>query len=234
MMRQKVQSTWKDIKDTKKEPRQPVKRKKGTKEHAATDDEAAEFVGAPSAMKPEIVVFRIVGMTPLLQNNPENFIGKTEESALGTKKVYNDDDEAALRVYRAADGCFGHPCVAFTKAMLRAVTGKKFGKVVATSAIKGAVFVTEPLAVIEDAKGKPMKSYAVDRRPCVVGKARVLRCRPVWNGWTMRVPLEIDTAILTPKQVEESLSLAGRIVGVGDYRPEKGGGFGRFSVKIAK
>ena len=48
----------------------------------------------------------------------------------------------------------------------------------------------------------------------------------------MQVPLEIDTAILRPEQVDEALNLAGRIIGIGDYRPEKGGGFGRFSAAI--
>ena len=62
------------------------------------------MVGAP-ATKPEIVAFLITGRSPLLQNNPANFIGKTEEGgALGTKKIYNDEEEAKLRVYLDGDG----------------------------------------------------------------------------------------------------------------------------------
>jgi hypothetical protein len=199
------------------------------------DTEAVELTGAPATMKPEIVVFLITGMSPLLQNNPASFIGADEEVALTAgKKKYDDEEEARLRLYLDPDGRYCHPAEAFTKAMVRAVTGKKFGKLTATSALKGSVFITEPFAIIEDMKGKPATVYTIDKRPVVVGKARVPRCRPCWNKWRMRVPLEIDTSILIPGHVEESLALAGRIIGIGDYRPEKGGGFGRFTVKIVK
>ena len=186
---------------------------------------------APATMRPEIVTFTIVGMSPLLQNNPAEFIGKTESGDLAAgKKIYDDADEAKRRLYLSPDGEYCHPCEAFTKAMVRAVAGKKFGKMFATSAIKGSVFITEPHALIIDDKGK-QAVYHVDRRPVVVGKARILRCRPCFAKWRMKVALEVDAAILTTAQVRESLALAGRIVGIGDYRPEKGGGFGRFTVE---
>ena len=184
-------------------------------------------------MKPEICVFLIVGMSPLLQNNPSAFIGKSGDGeTLTSKKEYDDDEEAKLRVYLDPTGKHCHPCEAFIKAIIRAVTGKKFGNLAATSMIKGSVFIAEPFVIIEDENGNPKTDYSIDKRPVVIGKARVARCRPCWANWRMRVALEIDTSILKPKQVEESLSLAGRIIGIGDYRPEKGGGFGRFSAKL--
>jgi hypothetical protein len=185
----------------------------------------------PATMKPEIMVFTIVGISPLLQNNPENFIGVKEQD-LAAKKDYDDKEEARQRLYLDADGNHCHPAQAFPKAMVAAVAGKKFGKTFATTAIKGAVFITEPFVAIEDEDGNPAKTYSISRLPVVVGKARVLRCRPCWNKWRIRLPLEIDTAILQRAQVLEALSLSGRIKGIGDYRPEKGGGFGRFSVEI--
>jgi hypothetical protein len=205
------------------------------KRKSESETEDTGMVGAPATMKPEIVVFTIIGRSPLLQNNPANFIGMAEESDLGAgKKKYNDEEEARLRVYLDSSGAFCHPCEAFTKSMVKAVAGKKFGKMFATSAIKGSVFIVEPFALILDGDGESATKYAIDRRSVVIGKARVLRCRPMWTPWQMKVPLEIDTAILTPDQIEEALNLAGRIIGIGDYRPEKGGGFGRFTAKIVK
>lgn len=191
-----------------------------------------EDYDTPSVMKPEIVTYHVIGISPLLQNNPAAFIGKEEDSGLtGGKKVYNDVEEAKLRVYLDPEGSFCHPCESFTKAMVKAVAGKKFGKMFATAAIKGSVFITEPFALILDEKGKPAKDYAIDRRPVVIGKSRVLRCRPCFHKWQMKIAFEIDTAIVQPSHVRESLALAGRIIGIGDYRPEKGGGFGRFRVE---
>lgn len=198
---------------------------------AAAADGGDESLNAPATMKPEIVTFTIIGISPLLQNNPANFIGKgDEDGGLVGKKTYNDEEEARLRLYLDPDGAHCHPCEAFTKAMVKAVAGKKFGKLFATSVIKGAVFITEPFALIEDENGRPATKYTIDRRPVVIGKSRVLRCRPCWKPWRIQVALEVDVAMVRPENVKEALSLAGRIIGIGDYRPEKGGGFGRFKV----
>lgn len=187
--------------------------------------------GVPAIMRLEVRVFKIKGISPLLQNNPTEFIGKEGEEGLQIgKKKYNDEDEARLRIYKDADGNYCHPCESFTKALVKAARGKKFGKNSAPNLIMAGVFPAEPSCKILDAKGKPMKKYSIDRRGVVIGKSRVLRCRPCWSGWTMQVPLEIDMNILNEKSVKEVLRLAGRFPGIGDYRPEKGGAFGRFEV----
>lgn len=195
-----------------------------------SDEAKGQVLDAPATMKPEIVAFTIVGVSPLLQNNPENFIGAVADVGLASKKVYVDADEAKLRVYQNSDGQFCHPSDAFKRSMVKAVAGKKFGKAHATAVIKGAVFIVEQYSVIEDPKGEPAKKYTIDKRSCVVNKARVNRCRPCWANWQIKVALEIDTAIVSPEDVKVALQLAGRIIGIGDFRPEKGGGFGRFKV----
>ncbi len=207
-----------------------LKKARSHTKKAPSDLHKPEEQTSPATMKPEIIVFHIVGISPLLQNNPAAFIGVDESSGLETKKVYKDEEEARMRLYVDPDGRYCHPAQAFPKAMVSAASGKKFGKMFATAALKGAVFITEPFAAIEDEKGNPLKEYSIDKRPCVVGKARILRCRPCWSNWHMRIPLEVDRAILQPSQVREVLELAGRIKGIGDYRPEKGGAFGRFRV----
>ena len=208
-----------------------------TKAGKATDEKANAnlSLNAPPTMKPEIVVFKISGVSPLLQNNPAEFIGKGQgEGITRGKKEYDDEEEARLRTYRDEDGRYCHPTEAFLKSMVKAVAGKKIGKMFATSALKGSVFIVEEKSVILDASGKPATAYTIDRRSVVIGKARVLRCRPCWKEWRMLIALEVDTAICSPENVRDALSLAGRTVGVGDYRPEKGGGFGRYVAKIMK
>jgi hypothetical protein len=190
------------------------------------------ILDAPPSTKPQIVTFRVIGVSPLLQNNPANFIGVSGGDDLGgSKKKYDDAEEATLRVYKDEEGNFYHPTQAFIKSMLRAVTGKKFGKVSAPGVIRSAVFIVEPHSIILDGKGNPATKYTIDRQPCVVGNARILRCRPCWNDWQMDVVFDMDTALISEMQLCDALSLAGRTVGIGDYRPEKGGGFGRFKVK---
>lgn len=189
-----------------------------------------EIVEQVAVTQPEIWSFTVKGVSPLLQNNPANFIGVEDSGALSNKKKYDDEEEARLRVYKDGDDKFVHPAQSFIRAMVKAVSGRKFGKLFATKAIERNVFLAEPYCVLLDGNGKPAKKYAIDRQPCVVGKARILRCRPRWDDWSMKVALDVDTAVLTKEHVIQALALAGRTIGIGDYRPEKGGGFGRFVV----
>lgn len=181
-------------------------------------------------MQLEVMTFRVQGISPLLQNNPAMFIGNNDETIRTGKKKYDDEEEARLRTYKDANDNYCCPAESFTKALVRAAAGKKVGKDFLTNIVKGGVFCAEPFCIIEDAKGKPMTKYAIDRRSVVVGKSRVLRCRPMWANWFMNVALEVDRAVLDRGTVAQLLALAGRFPGVGDYRPEKGGAFGRFKV----
>ena len=199
---------------------------------ATKTDTASESIYAPTMEHVEIVTFAIEGISPLLQNNPKEFIGSggQEKELTAKSRSYDDAQEAELRQYRDGDGLFYHPSVAFTKAILRAVTGKKFGSETATSLVKGTVFIAEPHCILCDGKGKPLKKYTIDRQSVVIGKARILRCRPRFDIWFTKLALEINTGILSADNVRDALSLAGRVVGIGDYRPEKTGGYGRFRV----
>jgi hypothetical protein len=69
----------------------------------------------------------------------------------------------------------------------------------------------------------------IDKRYCKVGTARVMRERPAFNtGWESEFTLEADAEV-DEKNLGKLMRRAGRR-GIGDYRPEKGGGFGTFEV----
>lgn len=74
------------------------------------------------------------------------------------------------------------------------------------------------------------KNIEIDSRPCVVQRARIMRHRSRLESWTLKFQIEIDDEILPPEHVHEMLSDAGRRAGLGDYRPQRGGPFGRFQV----
>ena len=59
-----------------------------------------------------------------------------------------------------------------------------------------------------------------------VGMAKVMRTRPRFSRWTSTFVCEFDDAVLTLGDVKDILEDAGRLVGVGDWRPK----FGRFGV----
>ena len=111
----------------------------------------------------------------------------------------------------------------------------RFGSII-TPVLKAAVFPAEEWTTLLDARtGKPMKAseYVIDiRRVVLQKKLGILRARPKVMPWKCIVPLEVDDTIDNPKLLQDIGNLAGRMVGVGDFRPEKGGPFGRYTVKL--
>lgn len=55
--------------------------------------------------------------------------------------------------------------------------------------------------------------------------------RPRFNRWGFRIRITIDTSIINTNKVRMLFDLAGRSVGLGDFRPSCRGPFGTFAVK---
>lgn len=75
------------------------------------------------------------------------------------------------------------------------------------------------------------KGWKIDSRPVVVQKARIMRHRPLFPEWSAEFTIYYDEQQFTENIVKEILENAGAFVGIGDYRPERGGPFGRFKVE---
>jgi hypothetical protein len=57
-----------------------------------------------------------------------------------------------------------------------------------------------------------------------------MRHRPRLNAWGCEFVIEIADDIMEAKSVHQLLAEGGVRLGLGDFRPEKGGPFGRFQV----
>src|SRR5262245_10234253 len=60
---------------------------------------------------------------------------------------------------------------------------------------------------------------------------RVWRTFPLIPAWSGTVQFIILNRIITPEVFQEHLEEAGRFIGLGRFRPQRGGYYGRFSVK---
>lgn len=66
-----------------------------------------------------------------------------------------------------------------------------------------------------------------------MNKQGIPRSRPLIAAWSLEIPLEVDRDILVHLEpLTELLNAAGKYPGVGDYRPGKGGTFGRFRAEL--
>lgn len=66
----------------------------------------------------------------------------------------------------------------------------------------------------------------VDYRGVGVNGKRVMRCRPRFPNWSLKVKLDYDETVLDARELLQYLTVAGQLLGIGDYRPR----FGRFTV----
>ena len=65
----------------------------------------------------------------------------------------------------------------------------------------------------------------------VVRRARVLRTRARFDEWAATIRVDTDPELVDREQLLTWLDIGGRRIGVGNWRPEKSGQFGRFEVK---
>lgn len=178
----------------------------------------------------EVHTFHVEGISSLLMNNPAGMGGG--QPTMGAKKIPTPEEEAAAKVYRSADGTLYLPSIQFRSSLLNGCTGKRIGKVGAARQVSAGVFNVETETPLKTPgkSGKPIKDYRIHQTRAVVQKQGVIRARAEVPEWAADVVFEIDTDFITVDQVRELLNVAGRIAGVGDWRPAKKGPHGRYRV----
>lgn len=60
-----------------------------------------------------------------------------------------------------------------------------------------------------------------------IGMSKVVRMRPIFRSWSTVVTLQTEDTVVNAAQVDEWMFIAGRQIGLGDWRPQHG----RFSVE---
>lgn len=68
----------------------------------------------------------------------------------------------------------------------------------------------------------------------VVQRNRVLRTRAKFDDWAITFTVEADDELVDKEQLAHWLDIGGRRIGLGDWRPEKSGHYGRFETKAIK
>lgn len=76
------------------------------------------------------------------------------------------------------------------------------------------------------------RKWEVDSRPVVVPATggRIMCHRPRFDAWKVSMTLTIDESLFSERLVRELVDIAGKRIGVGDFRPSRRGPFGRFEV----
>lgn len=176
-----------------------------------------------------IVTIRVEGMSPLLMHNPENMLARDSANAK-KKTIPTAEEEAKGGLYRTADDTLYLPTTAFAACARRAAVGRRIGKTAATSVVKGALFPATEITPLLTPDGEPLDEYDIDVRRAVVQRQAVNRARPKFEKWAASVAFDLDEEFLPEPVLRDLLEIGGKTVGVGDFRPECSGPFGRFRL----
>jgi len=142
------------------------------------------------------------------------------------REVRNPEEEMQAAAYYTENGEYGVPAMAIKSAIVGAAH-KDLG--IEKTLVRKGLFLrcTDSNGVL------PMRySEVVMREDMVrVGRGSTdLRYRPEFRDWEVDLVMEIDTDLLTVSDVVNLLNRSGFGIGVGEWRPEKNGEFGRFEV----
>jgi len=182
------------------------------------------------------VTFKIVGLGPLLMNNPESML--TKPGGPTPKKNPTPKEDADVKVYRARNGKNDQlylPAVALRGALIGGCKGKRMGKVGVAGQVMAGVFTIDKKCFLYRPKTKkPIANYdQIHTCRAVVQKAAIPRSRPEILEWACDFTVTIDDEFITAEHVLKVLNLGGKIAGVGDFRIEKKGEHGRFAATSA-
>lgn len=186
----------------------------------------------------EMLKLKIKGTSPMLMHsdrfaNPLDPATKAHKELTSKRKKTDEDHQAIARsefigaLYIDKDGPY-IPGMNIDSCLVESAKMNKLGKTV-----KRALMVLEDKVSLRytgprTAIGLADDPQFIDARSVRVGMARLTRFRPKFTEWSAECTLAIDTDQINQNEVAQIAENAGKLIGLGDFRPR----FGRFTVEI--
>jgi len=169
----------------------------------------------------------IQGTSPLLMNKPSMLIGDISKD----KKPFEDnpEEQAKAKLYVNSKGKLYQPSTHIYGSLVEAGKQKKVvGKGKSTySKIVGYAVEINPFEIEHKKQDWEIFSIlAVNPNT----RGRNLLHRPMLKEWELDFEVIFDETQIQPQIMKELFDIAGKIAGLGDWRPQKKGPYGRFQV----
>lgn len=188
----------------------------------------------------QTVNVKLEGISPYSQSN---YVDKDEHPKIG-KETADDYEKRTwqARIHVDDDGVPYMPPMALKKSLdaASAYLGKIPGERNATyvKRFKSGLLITDNIALYSD--NKPVTSindfegewlFLDAGGKAGQGSTRVKRRMPRLRNWSAEATIYLIDEVITLDVLKRALVDAGRFVGLGRFRPQMGGFYGRFTVK---
>ena len=177
----------------------------------------------------------LVGVSPYSQSgyiSTEKLDGEGGDAF--EKRTWRD------RCHTMPDGRLFIPPMAFKKALddgasYSPMKIKGRGAATYSKLFRGGVIVSEPLVLPIKKDDVPGEWFFMDSQPSLGKKSpRVHRCYPRVDEWEGDVVFHVLDPTITKDIFEGALVTAGQFIGIGRFRPQNAGYYGRFRVESIK
>jgi hypothetical protein len=177
------------------------------------------------ALRIETVHFVLIGDSPLIvhawsEKAKKQMLDKQMKRAKQAREAKDPQEDYEACFYRTQSGAYGFPAIGVKAAMVGAC---RFVDMKMTEA-RGAFHIDcEMLEVI----GEPRPREDMVR----VGMGTAdIRYRPEFPEWKIPIALKFNANAISAEQLANLINTAGFAIGIGEWRPERNGQYGRFHV----
>ena len=179
------------------------------------------------SMELQRISVSLVGDSPLIVHAwsakaKQEMLAKQQKKAKGGREKRNPKKEYEESLYHHPEGGYGFPSGAFKQA---AVRGAKLDPGIAMTDAKSAFHVEGELTKIYGSEPQ-MREDMVKIGSGVAD----LRYRGEFTQWVVNFIVAYNAAAISDEQIINLFNVSGFGTGVGEWRPEKNGNFGRFHV----
>ena len=178
------------------------------------------------ALQIERLGLTLVGDSPLIvhawsEKAKKQMLDKQMKKASKGKEAKDPEADYEACFYRTESGAYGFPAIGVKAAMVSAC---RFVSMKMTEA-RGAFHIDcEMLEVIGDPRPRE------DMVRVGMGTADI-RYRPEFVDWRIPVVIKFNANAISAEQIANLLNTAGFAIGIGEWRPERNGQYGRFHVE---
>lgn len=180
---------------------------------------------APERIDVRHIMVRIVGDSPLITHAwsakaKQMMLDKQMKKGTQAKEAKDPQKDYEESIYRLPDGGCGFPAIGIKACAIRGA--KALGMVMADT--RAAFHIEGDLLRIN---GEPQPREDMVR----VGMGTAdIRYRAEFSTWSIDLPISYNARIVSAEQIVAMLDAGGFGTGIGEWRPEKDGQFGRFHV----
>lgn len=173
----------------------------------------------------QTVGLTLVGDSPLIvhawsEKAKRQMLDKQMKKAKQAREPKDPAADYEACFYRFADGRYGFPTIGLKAAMVGAA---RFVDAKMTM-MRGAFHIDGELLHVE---GTPRPREDMVR----VGMGTAdIRYRPEFPDWRILAMVRFNASVISAEQIANLLNVAGFSIGIGEWRPERNGSFGRFHV----